>query len=73
MTEIGRFLVLVGLALVLIGTAVWVLGRVGFHGLPGDIRVETKNVRFYFPLATSVVLSLLLTALLWLWQWLSRK
>lgn len=73
MMEMGRLLVIVGLALALVGAIVWGLGRAGFHGLPGDVRLETKNVGIYFPIVTCVVLSILLTALLWLWRWLSGK
>ncbi|NIP57611.1 MAG: DUF2905 family protein [Gemmatimonadetes bacterium] len=51
----------------------WALGRTGFRGLPGDIRYETENVRVYFPIVTMLVLSVLLSALLWLVQWLGRR
>ncbi len=66
-------LVMLGLGLVLAGAVVWGLGRIGFRGLPGDIRYESGNVRFYFPIVTCIILSLLLTGLSWLWQWLSRR
>ncbi len=61
-----------GLALAVIGAIVWGLGRAGFHGLPGDVRYESSNVRVYFPIVTCIVLSVVLTALMWLWQWISR-
>lgn len=73
MTELGRWLIVIGVAIALLGLAVWGLGRAGFRGLPGDVRYESENVRFYFPIATSIVLSILLTLALWLWQWLGRK
>lgn len=71
MTEIGRFLVFGGLALAGVGAVVWLLGRTGFQGLPGDIHIENQNVRVYFPIATCLAISLLLSGALWLW--LSRR
>ena len=73
MTDLGRIIVLLGAALVVVGLAVWGLGRLGFRGLPGDIRYESQNVRFYFPIVTCIALSIVLTGLMWLWQWISRK
>lgn len=73
MLDASRFLILIGIFIVGAGIVVWLLGRWGFQGLPGDVRFETRNVRIYFPLATSLLLSLLLTALLLLWQWLGRR
>lgn len=66
MGDIGRFLVLLGLVLVAVGGLLWLgsaLGaRVPFLGrLPGDIHVQRGNWSFYFPLTTSLVLSLVLT------------
>lgn len=66
MTEIGRVLVLVGLVLVVLGLLLWAGGRLGLGKLPGDILIERDNFTFYFPLATSLLLSLLLTLLLWI-------
>jgi hypothetical protein len=57
----GKTLVLVGLAVTALGVAV-ILG-VPIFRLPGDIIVKRGNVSFYFPLATSIVLSILLTLL----------
>ena len=63
----GWFLVIVGLLIVLIGIF-WLIGpSIPWVGrLPGDIRVERENFRFYFPLATCLLLSLVLTLVLWL-------
>ena len=73
MTGAGRILMVVGLLVALAGAAVWALGRAGFRGLPGDVRYEGGNVRFYFPVVTCIVLSVILTALAWLWQWFGRR
>ncbi len=64
---------MLGAALLVVGAALWGLGRIGFRGLPGDIRYETEHVRIYIPLATSLLLSLGLTLLMWLLSWISRR
>ena len=73
MANAGKFLVVAGLLVAVVGLVVWGLGRAGFRGLPGDIRYESGNARFYFPIVTCIVLSVILTALSWLWQWLGRR
>lgn len=73
MENAGKLLVALGVAACVIGAAVWALGRAGFRGLPGDIRYESPNARFYFPVVTCVVASVILTALMWLWQWIGRR
>jgi hypothetical protein len=50
----------------LIGLALTLLGRMGMGRLPGDIVVERGNLTFYFPIVTSILLSLALSGLLWL-------
>jgi hypothetical protein len=62
---LGRTLVVLGLALAGLGGLLLLAGHVPWLGrLPGDISVERGNVRFYAPLATGLLLSLLLTILL---------
>lgn len=73
MTEIGKIMVVGGLLLAVVGAGLWALGRSGFRGLPGDVRVETESVGIYLPIVTCLVLSVVLTALIWLWQWLGRR
>lgn len=73
MTDLGRLLVVTGLVLLVAGLALWGLGRTGFRGLPGDIRWETENVRVHIPVVSMVVLSLVLSGLLWLVRWLGRR
>jgi hypothetical protein len=75
MADVGRTLVLLGVVLVVLGGALWLGGAVGvkvpFLGrLPGDIHVERGNWSFYFPLTTSILLSIVLTLILAL---LSRR
>jgi len=68
MAEMGRLLVILGAALVVIGGIVMLLGRTGLPlgRLPGDILYRGKNTTFYFPLATSIVLSVVLSIVLFL-------
>lgn len=63
MQDIGKLLLIGGLLIAFVGLLLW-LGRI--PQLPGDILIEKENFRFYFPLATSLLLSLLLSVLLWL-------
>ena len=64
----GRILIVVGLTLAALGVLVsWAPGGLGWIGrLPGDIRVDRPGLRLYLPLTTSLLLSVLLSALLYL-------
>jgi len=63
--SLGRVLVGVGVLIVLVGGVLLIFGRIPFLGrLPGDIRVQRGNFSCFVPIATSIVLSLLLTLLL---------
>lgn len=65
--EIGKLLVVFGLLIALAGLALTLVGRIPWLGrLPGDIHVRHGAWTFYFPLATSLVLSAVLTLILWL-------
>jgi hypothetical protein len=68
MTDVGRILVVLGIALVVIGGVVMLLGRVGLPlgRLPGDFLYRGKNTTFYFPLATSILVSVVLSLLFFL-------
>jgi hypothetical protein len=66
--SIGKSLVVVGLIIAILGGALWVFGRHGGGILPGDIVIERKNVHFYFPVVTCVVVSAVLTLLTWLFR-----
>jgi hypothetical protein len=64
MGQIGRVLLLFGVVLLVVGGALIVAEKLGLGRLPGDIVVERKGFRLYAPIATSIVVSLVLTALL---------
>jgi len=64
---IGKFLIIFGIIIIVIGGILLLSGRIPWIGkLPGDIIIQRKNFTFYFPLATSILLSLLLTLIFWL-------
>jgi len=67
MSDLGRLLILLGAVLVVAGVVLTVLGRTHFPlgRLPGDIVYRGKNTTFYFPLATSVVVSVVLSIVLY--------
>jgi hypothetical protein len=61
-----RFIVVFGLTLFLVGLAWPLVTRIGLGRLPGDIVIELGSLKLYLPVATSVLLSVVLSALLWL-------
>lgn len=63
-----RFLVILGLAIVVAGLAWPWLVKLGLGRLPGDIHVERENFSFYFPLTTGIVISLVVSLLLWIFR-----
>jgi Protein of unknown function (DUF2905) len=67
MGEIGRILIFCGAVLLVIGVAILLLGRTNLPigRLPGDIFYRGKNSTFYFPLATSILLSVVLSIVLY--------
>jgi len=74
MSQLGRLLVLFGIAIVVLGGVLILLGRVPFLGrLPGDIRIQRGNFSCFIPIATSILLSIVLTVVLNLvLRWLRR-
>ncbi len=73
MTQMARVFIVLGVAMIVIGGIVWLIGRLGFRGLPGDIRYESDHVRIYFPVVSCIVLSVILTLAFWLWQRINQK
>jgi hypothetical protein len=62
---VQKTIIVLGLLLVLIGLAWPWLGKLPFGRLPGDIVVNRENFRFYFPLTTMIIVSILLSAIFW--------
>ncbi|MCK9209726.1 MAG: DUF2905 domain-containing protein [Ignavibacteriaceae bacterium] len=68
-SQIGKMLILFGGIIVLVGIILLSFGKIPFLGkLPGDIIIQRKNFTFYFPIATSLLLSLLLSLLFYLFK-----
>ena len=66
MAGLGKILILLGGILVLVGLFLVVAPRIPYIGkLPGDIHIKRGNFEIYFPIATSVLLSVILSAVLW--------
>ena len=67
MNEIGKVLVVVGVLMALVGAMLWSgIGRSWLGRLPGDIHYSRGNAHFYFPIVTCLILSALLTLIIWL-------
>jgi hypothetical protein len=65
LTDFGRMLIFFGIILILLGLIFTFSGRISHLGkLPGDFEIHKKGLNIYFPLATSLIISLLLTIIL---------
>jgi hypothetical protein len=61
-----KLLIILGIILIAVGIA-WLIGeKLGLGRLPGDILIERGNVKVYIPIMTSIVISIVLSAILWL-------
>jgi len=65
---VGRWLIIAGVVLIVLGIAWPYLAKLGLGRLPGDIRVERDGFTFYFPITTGIIVSLVLSLLLWLFR-----
>ena len=65
--DTGKYIIIIGAAIVVIGLLVYFFyDKLNWFGrLPGDIRIERDNFRFYFPITTMILLSVLISAILW--------
>ena len=69
MTEMARTLILIGIVFVVVGLALSLVGKIPWLGkLPGDILIKKENTVFYFPLTTCILVSIILSFILYLWQ-----
>ncbi len=67
MNEFAKFIIFSGIILIIIGLGIMFLPKIPFIGrLPGDIIIKKDNFTFYFPLASSIILSIILTIILYL-------
>ena len=66
--NIPKLLIVIGVILVAVGLLWPYLAKLGLGRLPGDIVVERENARFYFPITTSIIISIILSLLFWLFR-----
>ncbi|MBU6391082.1 MAG: DUF2905 family protein [Planctomycetes bacterium] len=71
LSSFGKILIYIGIIMIVVGGLFMLGGKIPFIGrLPGDIAIQKKNFSFYFPITTSIVISIILSLIMWL---LSRK
>lgn len=69
MNDLGKLLVITGLVIAAIGALIWSgFGRGWLGRLPGDINYSKDNFSFHFPVVTCLLISVILTLLLWLFR-----
>jgi hypothetical protein len=69
MSDLGRWLIIVGLLLALVGAVLWLSPKIPWLGrLPGDITLKRENFTFYFPLGTCILISIILSLVLYLFR-----
>jgi hypothetical protein len=65
----GKFLIIIGIICIAAGLLITYFPKIPFLGkLPGDITVERENLKFYFPLMTSIIISIILSLLIFLYN-----
>jgi len=70
--QIGKWLIAAGIIISLLGALMMLLGRVGLFKLPGDLEFGSKNWRIYLPIASCILISIILTVILWLINYFRR-
>ncbi|MCO6441153.1 MAG: DUF2905 domain-containing protein [Nitrococcus mobilis] len=66
--DFQRLLIIVGMALLVAGLLWPLIAKLGLGRLPGDLAIKKDNFTFYFPITTSIIISVLLTLLFWLFR-----
>jgi hypothetical protein len=64
----AKWLITIGIVLVVLGIAWPLLAKLGLGTLPGDVKFERKGYTFYFPVTTSILISLVITLVLWIFR-----
>ncbi len=64
----SRWLIISGLLLVVLGLVWPWLSKLGLGNLPGDIRVERGGFRFYFPVTTAIIVSVVISVIVWIFR-----
>jgi uncharacterized membrane protein len=69
----SRWLIVMGIVLVVLGLAWPLIVKLGLGNLPGDIRIEREGFSFYFPVTTAIIVSVVLSLILMIVDWIFRK
>ena len=70
--QFGKILIFTGLFIAAVGLMIVVLGKFGLFKLPGDLEFESRNWKIYIPIASSIILSIILTLILWIVSYFRR-
>lgn len=70
--QIGKWLIAAGVFFILLGGLFVLLGKIGLFRLPGDLEFGSRNWRVYIPIASCIILSIILTLILWLINYFRR-
>jgi len=70
--QLGKWLIVVGVVIALVGVLVAALGKVGLFRLPGDLEFGGRNWRVYIPIVSCIIISIVLTVILWLLNYFRR-
>jgi len=70
--QFGKWLIFAGITIALLGAIAMILGRIGLFKLPGDFEFGSKNWRLYIPIASCIIISIILTIILWLINYFRR-
>ena len=70
--QFGKWLIVAGVIIILTGGLIILLGKFGFFRLPGDVELGGKNWRVYMPITSCILISIILTVILWLINYFRR-
>jgi hypothetical protein len=70
--QLGKWLIAAGIVIAAVGALIVLLGRVGLFKLPGDLEFGSRNWRIYVPVASCILISIILTLILWLISYFRR-
>ncbi|HJY64266.1 MAG TPA: DUF2905 domain-containing protein [Ignavibacteria bacterium] len=74
MQSLGKYLIIFGAVIIIVGVILTFFPKINFFGhMPGDIIIKRENFSFYFPIVTSILLSIVLTLIFWLINFFSKK
>lgn len=74
MISLGKMLIILGAVIIALGVLLSMFDKIPLLGkLPGDIHIKRENFQFYFPITTSIIVSVVLSLVLWLLSFLGKK